>query len=449
MVECTYGLNLLYIAHTNGFAGRHVRVCYGTTKYCNAFLKGLPCNNQDCLYLHDIGMFSSSLPQLCAVAHTAVPFTAEEEISFTKEEMANIGPAKFAGHTGVLPTGGSMRRVQLDEAPDTPSLAGTPHHHMQPEMSLPIAVPRAGSRPDSLWDGGLLGGPASPGAAARAGSWASTLLGVPGQPPAVDSTADFPELSAAPPDSARTPPPPANGATMAEQLARAAAGPGTPLTAASRLKARKEESVRKMQPISPAAKGGRASRLGASASSLSELEGSRPGSGQHDGSEGDVNGQGEDAQHLAATMTWQVIDGDAAALERDVAALGGKGGKRAPPPGFEHLGPTSHPLADDAGDVRQARLLLQYSLEAILAAAEVPLPTYGRMATQSRFGFARRNGEAHCAPTVAQQQAVGQMGMQLLRQLQGAGQPTAGLDGLLADGLYGASAAQAAVSNWK
>jgi CCR4-NOT transcription complex subunit 4 len=35
--------------------GKPVRACFGTTKYCNAFLKGLPCNNPDCLYLHDIG----------------------------------------------------------------------------------------------------------------------------------------------------------------------------------------------------------------------------------------------------------------------------------------------------------------------------------------------------------------------------------------------------------
>lgn len=56
------------------WAGRSVRLCFGTTKYCNAFLKGLPCNNSDCLYLHDV---------------------AEEDVSFTKEEMLNIGPAKF------------------------------------------------------------------------------------------------------------------------------------------------------------------------------------------------------------------------------------------------------------------------------------------------------------------------------------------------------------------
>ena len=32
-----------------------MKACYGTTKYCNAFLKGLVCNNADCLYLHDVG----------------------------------------------------------------------------------------------------------------------------------------------------------------------------------------------------------------------------------------------------------------------------------------------------------------------------------------------------------------------------------------------------------
>ncbi len=36
-------------------AGKTIKACFGTTKYCNAFLKGVPCNNPDCLYLHDIG----------------------------------------------------------------------------------------------------------------------------------------------------------------------------------------------------------------------------------------------------------------------------------------------------------------------------------------------------------------------------------------------------------
>jgi hypothetical protein len=36
-------------------SGKTIKACFGTTKYCNAFLKGVPCNNHDCLYLHDIG----------------------------------------------------------------------------------------------------------------------------------------------------------------------------------------------------------------------------------------------------------------------------------------------------------------------------------------------------------------------------------------------------------
>ena len=37
------------------WTGKVMKACYGTTKYCNAFLKGLVCNNSDCLYLHDVG----------------------------------------------------------------------------------------------------------------------------------------------------------------------------------------------------------------------------------------------------------------------------------------------------------------------------------------------------------------------------------------------------------
>jgi len=41
-----------------------VRACFGTTKYCNAFLKGIPCNNGDCLYLHAVGAQGPSVSRL-------------------------------------------------------------------------------------------------------------------------------------------------------------------------------------------------------------------------------------------------------------------------------------------------------------------------------------------------------------------------------------------------
>ncbi len=40
-------------------AGKVIKACYGTTKYCNAFLKGVACNNSDCLYLHDVGALAA------------------------------------------------------------------------------------------------------------------------------------------------------------------------------------------------------------------------------------------------------------------------------------------------------------------------------------------------------------------------------------------------------
>mmetsp|Transcript_21166 Transcript_21166/g.44582 ORF Transcript_21166/g.44582 Transcript_21166/m.44582 type:complete len:434 (-) Transcript_21166:72-1373(-) len=53
--------------------GNVIRACFGTTKYCNAFLKYQQCNNADCLYLHEIGETAS------------------------KEEMARWGGASFRG----------------------------------------------------------------------------------------------------------------------------------------------------------------------------------------------------------------------------------------------------------------------------------------------------------------------------------------------------------------
>lgn len=46
--------------------GHLLRASFGTTKYCNNFIRGMPCNNPDCVYLHDLG---------------------EDEDRFTKEEI--------------------------------------------------------------------------------------------------------------------------------------------------------------------------------------------------------------------------------------------------------------------------------------------------------------------------------------------------------------------------
>lgn len=43
-----------------------LRASFGTTKYCNSFVRGVPCSNPECVYLHEIG---------------------DDEDRFTKEEI--------------------------------------------------------------------------------------------------------------------------------------------------------------------------------------------------------------------------------------------------------------------------------------------------------------------------------------------------------------------------
>ncbi|KAM7265699.1 hypothetical protein ACFE04_003382 [Oxalis oulophora] len=58
------------IQSVHGFVldGRHLRACFGTTKYCHSWLRNLPCTIPDCLYLHDFG---------------------SEEDSFTKDDLVS------------------------------------------------------------------------------------------------------------------------------------------------------------------------------------------------------------------------------------------------------------------------------------------------------------------------------------------------------------------------
>ncbi|KAJ6300147.1 hypothetical protein OIU76_021028, partial [Salix suchowensis] len=54
--------------HSFVLEGRSLRACFGTTKYCHAWLKNMPCSIPDCLYLHDFG---------------------SEEDSFTKDDLVS------------------------------------------------------------------------------------------------------------------------------------------------------------------------------------------------------------------------------------------------------------------------------------------------------------------------------------------------------------------------
>ncbi|XP_077239563.1 uncharacterized protein LOC143880435 isoform X2 [Tasmannia lanceolata] len=71
------------IQSVHGFVldGQSLRACFGTTKYCHTWLRNMPCNNADCLYLHDIGTPEDS-------------FTKDEIISaYTRSRALQISGA--------------------------------------------------------------------------------------------------------------------------------------------------------------------------------------------------------------------------------------------------------------------------------------------------------------------------------------------------------------------
>lgn len=73
--------------------GRMIRASFGTTKYCNFFLRNLACGNPDCLYLHELG---------------------QEEDSFTKEEM-QTGKTSFRDSVPPLKNSGNGFPLSLPD----------------------------------------------------------------------------------------------------------------------------------------------------------------------------------------------------------------------------------------------------------------------------------------------------------------------------------------------
>ncbi|XP_052191651.1 uncharacterized protein LOC127800963 isoform X2 [Diospyros lotus] len=68
------------IQSVHGFVldGRSLRACFGTTKYCHAWLRNVACTNPDCLYLHEVGSQEDS-------------FTKDEIISaYTRSRVQQI-----------------------------------------------------------------------------------------------------------------------------------------------------------------------------------------------------------------------------------------------------------------------------------------------------------------------------------------------------------------------
>ncbi|XP_017424942.1 uncharacterized protein LOC108333933 isoform X2 [Vigna angularis] len=125
------------IKNVHGFVleGRPLRACFGTTKYCHAWLRNMPCSNPDCLYLHEIG---------------------SQEDSFTKDEIISAYTSRVQQITGAANymqrRTGDVLPPPLDDCTDTSSGKPTVNNAASTTVSIVKGSPPNGSsgRPISL-----------------------------------------------------------------------------------------------------------------------------------------------------------------------------------------------------------------------------------------------------------------------------------------------------------
>lgn len=144
--------------------GLHLRAYFGTTKYCNNFIRGAPCNNPECVYLHDLGeeedrcrkediptgnnkLSPAPGPDQAMVSGNGGPSgTGKRPIGATV-----LPPPVFVQEQGLsgrgLPKQGSWQQSNVDaeptysvrSAPPTPETDYLPEHEAMPAITLPPA----------------------------------------------------------------------------------------------------------------------------------------------------------------------------------------------------------------------------------------------------------------------------------------------------------------------
>ncbi|CAL0304106.1 unnamed protein product [Lupinus luteus] len=121
------------IQNVHGFIleGKPLRACFGTTKYCHAWLQNVPCNNPNCLYLHEIGSQEDS-------------FSKDEVISaYTRNRVQQITGATI----NLQRRSGNALPPPMDDSMNNPS--GKPI--MESAQSNSVSIVK-GSPPNGMYE---------------------------------------------------------------------------------------------------------------------------------------------------------------------------------------------------------------------------------------------------------------------------------------------------------
>ena len=103
--------------------GKVLRACFGTTKYCNAFLRYQQCSNPECMYLHDMGNDTDSFTKEEMLArygskhaqsfHDATKIHLDAGVSRTKILPAPAVDGNTHGRLGVTANGLPAPRIPI------------------------------------------------------------------------------------------------------------------------------------------------------------------------------------------------------------------------------------------------------------------------------------------------------------------------------------------------
>lgn len=215
--------------------GRTVRACLGTTKYCNSFLKGVPCNSKDCLYVHAIaeedtyskGPHAAMNPMARAHSHPHLHHEQSRDSSGVSKPALSSNSAAAAS---ALP-------AQLSSEHHPPSFTSS-----QISATLPTTNGCRSDEPAGNRESEVGPGLSQQQRTHRGSTVAGPNTSWPAQPPTVTDSAlpEWPALSgtisgAAAPDSDTDPITRSSSTphTMAAQLARTTSMPSAPQQATS------------------------------------------------------------------------------------------------------------------------------------------------------------------------------------------------------------------------
>ncbi|KAK8451523.1 hypothetical protein SEVIR_6G225600v4 [Setaria viridis] len=112
--------------HNFVLEGKVLRACFGTTKYCHAWLRNMTCGNPDCLYLHDVGSQEDSFTKdeiISAYTRTRVPQMASS-VSQRRAGTILPPPADDFSYSAVVSAKHTVKN-------------GTPNTTNQPRVSPP------------------------------------------------------------------------------------------------------------------------------------------------------------------------------------------------------------------------------------------------------------------------------------------------------------------------